>query len=396
MALNNPTPPAFKPVLRTMIPLGDSITQANSGETNGYWQFGNSFAEKAAWRAGLRLISNAGIFGQKSYQIAARLQSDVLAYSPDCITIMAGTNDVPVNTFGTVAAASYMNYIEQIVHGCINSGVYPFIVVPPAKTGVPDAYMNRYFYYLLAERYGVPLVDACTATINAADPLGGYVTAYTIDGTHPNAAGTDEIARPTAALLRNPYQFRRLPYFGIFPETTDSAPANMLINGNFVNFIGPNLAGWTSDTGNGTVTYEPTLGYPYTGKTFVYTKPGTANSYLLNSNAIGVADGGFAAGDTLAFSGCIATSGMTVTSEIQGLLVQIMTNNGSGWSQLVSMVNNGQEPEQKIYQHEFVIPAGVQYIQVAISASIPGTYRVNNLTLVNKSRYQRLWQPGKQ
>lgn len=392
--LNNPRRPNFRPTLRTAVVLGDSITASSFAQVNGQMHFGLSFSEKAAWRAGMKVLYNAGVPGQTSAQIYSRLQTDVLARQPDACIIMSGTNDVTAGTFGTPAAAAYMNYIEKMVLGCLSAGIYPFICVPPAKTGVPDAYKNRYFYYLLAEFYGLPLIDMCAATIDVNDSLGGILAAYTIDGTHPSAAGTDRMAALLAPVLLNPqHNLARLPYLSVFPETSFGAPGNLLYNGNFIHLTSNIPDGWTVNATNATVSYPPPI-YPYTGNTYRYVKSDTAQVLLLNSFNVGVANGGYVVGDTLHVAVRVASSNMGPINYSAGLNVEMTYDNPAGDAfqfESVSGIN-----EDQIFSGLSVVPSGTNNAQLVLALSQSGTYLVNNATIINRSRYQSLWQPGLQ
>jgi lysophospholipase L1-like esterase len=383
--------------MRTAVVLGDSITAANAALVNGIWHFGNSFSEKAAWRAGMRVLSNAGVPGEKSFQIFARLQRDVLALQPDMCIIMSGTNDVYADTFGTASAAAYMNYVEGMVTGCINAGILPVICVPPAKTGVSDAYKNRYFYYLLCEHYGIPLVDMCQATIDVNDILGGWRSGLTIDGTHPSNDGTDLMADMLVPALLNPYTHKlaRLPYFGIYPETVWGETSNLLYNSNFIHLHASTPAdepdAWSTNQTNATVTYEDAT-FPYTGKTFVYEKSDDAQVLLLNSNDVAVADGGFVAGDTLYCAVRIDLRNVGPIDYNAGLSVQMQFDGGD----MIQFESNSGMNEDVIFCGEAKAPSGTTHVNLIIATSKSGTYRVNNPTIINKTRWQSLWQPGKQ
>jgi lysophospholipase L1-like esterase len=397
MGLSNPSRPGLRPVLRTAVVLGDSITAANATLVNGMWHFGNSFSEKGVWRAGMRALYNAGVPGEKSFQIVARLTSQVLAYNPDVCIIMSGTNDVTSGSFGTAANAAYMNYIEQMVTGCLNAGVLPVICVPPAKTGTPDAYKNRYFYYMLCEYYGIPLVDMCQATIDTNDTFGGWIANLTIDGTHPSSYGTDLMADLLVPALQNPYthKFSRLPYFGVFPETVFGEMSNLLYNSNFLHLHSASPVNepdaWSINQTNAFLSYEDAA-FPYTGKTVVYRKTDQAQVLLLNSNNVDISDGGFVPGDTMFCSVRVALRNVGALDYNKGLNVQMQFSTGD----YLQFESNSGMNEDVIFSGEAKVPAGTTWIQMSIATSQSGEYRVNNPTIINKTRWQALWQPGKQ
>lgn len=82
---------------QTYIPFGDSITDDGTFlGTNGpvfthygYWAWWQRLSGHR-----LEFIRNAGIGGQRSYQLLARIQSDVLDYAPGWVSLLIGTNDI--------------------------------------------------------------------------------------------------------------------------------------------------------------------------------------------------------------------------------------------------------------------------------------------------------------
>lgn len=379
----------LKQVISSNIPIGDSITQGSSAESAGLWQFGNTGAEKGAWRAGVRLISNAGIAGQTSSQIQSRFASDVVAHYPDSTTIGAGTNDQTIGTFGAAGGATYLNYIEQMVAAALTAGIQPILVAPPVKDSVPDSYYNRFFYYMMAEYYGIPLIDYCNFTM---DPTtGNYISGYSSDGVHPNAPVINLMANRLRDIFNSPYANNRLPYFALFPESAQGQPSNMIQNGNFVD-IGLGLPiSWGTNTTNATYSFVANTTYPYNGNTLVYTKTDSALVYALTSGTASVTDGDFVVGDTIRLSGVVTTAGLTAGSG-NGVFIQVTFDTGD--NQYVDYASDLNETI--VFSHELVVPTSATSFTLNLLCDAPGTYSFANLTMINVSKYRAMWQPGQQ
>ena len=85
-----------------IVALGDSVTKGV--RPDGSVRFGQTFAALLAKRL-KRPVINAGIGGNTSTQMLARLESDVLKYHPRAVILMAGLNDAAYVDPGPVARA---------------------------------------------------------------------------------------------------------------------------------------------------------------------------------------------------------------------------------------------------------------------------------------------------
>src|SRR5258707_12448030 len=89
LAVNDP-PPALQNV-KTLVTLGDSITQGGAAP-GGYVWLMQKYLDALYPQQGIKIV-NAGISGHKSTDMAARFQKDVLDPRPQLITITVGVND---------------------------------------------------------------------------------------------------------------------------------------------------------------------------------------------------------------------------------------------------------------------------------------------------------------
>ncbi|WP_312650723.1 GDSL-type esterase/lipase family protein [Proteiniclasticum sp.] len=72
-------------------------------------------------------IENKGIDGDTTADILIRFHEDVIAYKPETVFILAGTNDALA---GRTANTIYNNVLEMIKL-CLNHAIVPIIVLPP-------------------------------------------------------------------------------------------------------------------------------------------------------------------------------------------------------------------------------------------------------------------------
>ena len=143
---------------------------------------------RPAWR-GL----NRGVNGERSDQIAARFDRDVLAERPDAVIIIAGVNDVYQ---GRPAAQ-----VTPVLHGLYERAARATIPVVagsivPYNTATPAAHavmreINRWIQDEAARRVTLLFADTRAATAAADDPdrLAGSP-----DGLHPDVAGYRRMA----------------------------------------------------------------------------------------------------------------------------------------------------------------------------------------------------------
>jgi lysophospholipase L1-like esterase len=112
----------------------------------------------------------------------ARIGTDVLAYAPDVVLMLGGTNNIGTGMTNAQISNNMLN-LESMVRLMLKAGILPIIVTPPARNSAPiETRKIQPFYYALAQAYGLPLLDLFRLTV---DPVtGNYLTGYSADGTH--------------------------------------------------------------------------------------------------------------------------------------------------------------------------------------------------------------------
>jgi lysophospholipase L1-like esterase len=160
--------------------LGDSITENWARMDSGF------LAE--------HVFVGRGISGQVSAQTLLRFEQDVVDLRPRVVHIMIGTNDVAGNDGATTYEAIERNIVAMVSLARANGIAVVLATIPPAadfpwRKGMRPAPKIQHLNDWLrdyARRNGIAVADYHTAL---ADAAGGFPTALSQDGVHPNLAG---------------------------------------------------------------------------------------------------------------------------------------------------------------------------------------------------------------
>ncbi len=185
----SPKKPAAPPRVYTFVALGDSLTA---------WPADPWPSRLDALDPQLRLIRNAGIPGNVTAQMRARLSSDVLAYKPDVLFVMGGTNDI---AYGYSQATTIAN-LRAIVTTAQAHGIHVFLLTIP-----PDSYPNMVSRISSLNGAIVALGNALKVRVtNITRPLsssaGTYLAKYTSDGLHFSNLGAQVVASTIYARIK--------------------------------------------------------------------------------------------------------------------------------------------------------------------------------------------------
>ena len=173
----------------TFVALGDSLTA---------WPANPWPSRLAKVDPHLQLVHNAGVVGNLTSEMRARLSRDVLAYKPDALLVMGGTNDL---AYG-VGQATIIANLRAIVTTAKAHGIRVFLMTIP-----PDAYphMVARINSLNANILHLALV-LNVRSIDIHRPLtssaGTYISRYTSDGLHFSNLGAQVVANTIYARLR--------------------------------------------------------------------------------------------------------------------------------------------------------------------------------------------------
>lgn len=173
--------------------LGDSIT---AGATNPVLHVGanNSYFDVLACRDGspLTYVANAGVWGNTTTQMLARVDADVIAKHPARALVLGGTNDVRQGD-----TANSIRNLESIRQKLTAAGVKPtFGLLPPSQDMPEQTEAFNAKLRAWAAGAGVELVDYWTPL---ARPDGTYRDGMNADNIHPSPAGARIMADVAAA-----------------------------------------------------------------------------------------------------------------------------------------------------------------------------------------------------
>jgi len=179
--------------------LGASITEFGWNHPTGYVRL----AVGALQQHGVDIVPvPAGVSGNTSRDMLARLQRDVLDKKPDWVTIDAGGNDV---WHGDVPFDEYMVNMTAIVDRAQAAGIHvilqtctPILEDLDADFNKKMAYFNQFLRYLAVQKHCL-LCDENGAAIAILKTKTGKDNVLTTDGVHMNDRGNRLMA---ATLLR--------------------------------------------------------------------------------------------------------------------------------------------------------------------------------------------------
>jgi acyl-CoA thioesterase-1 len=182
--------PAAEPVERVVVCLGDSLTEGYGLSPEQAWP---NLVERSLRERGqaVRMV-NAGISGSTSASAASRLRWQ-LRTRPEIVVIALGGND---GLRGVEVSATRAN-LAAAIELAQRSGARVLL----AGMKLPPNYGPEYtaafeaLYPQLAAKYGVALLPFLLEGV-AADP-----SLNLPDGIHPNARGTEIVARNVLAAL---------------------------------------------------------------------------------------------------------------------------------------------------------------------------------------------------
>lgn len=238
----------------TIIILGDSITAQHiyndiggvwSTSSRGYFSWANVLL-----RHRFKLLAVKGVGGQRSDQILARVESDIINNNPKprwCL-VEAGVNDIGQG----VSRDAIIENLQQIYSKLINKGikVIATTITPTTSANTQERLetlnlVNRWIKIYCQANSDIVLCDWHGVLTNPSTGL--PITGVMTDGVHPNVNGASLMGKALFDTLKN-----------ITPNV------DLLINTNFEKNLIPNgmmtgnnagvATGWTIYTDAGTTT----------------------------------------------------------------------------------------------------------------------------------------------
>lgn len=174
--------------------LGDSITRLGWKTPDGYVRLVIAGLEAN----GIRIAPvPAGVAGNRSSEMLARIEHDVLAKKPDWLLLSCGVNDVCFGLSGTngIALEPFKANITAMVERAQSGGIKLMILTASPIGEIMRSPGNRAlvpyndFLRALAKEKNCPLADVNAGMLAALKDIPNPATALTLDGLHPNAEG---------------------------------------------------------------------------------------------------------------------------------------------------------------------------------------------------------------
>jgi lysophospholipase L1-like esterase len=184
----------------TAVIFGDSITNQNTaaGQFNAYGYFS---AANAIMGWPLTLLNNAGVSGNTTTQMLARVATDVAAYRPGYAVVLGGQND-PANAINAATSLANLTAIYDYLRA---TGTFVVCCSIMSSSGDTDAIrtfkatVNR-----AIQAYAETNAGCAFADFNLAytDPTtSAPYTGASFDGTHPSPKGAMLLGRCLAEVL---------------------------------------------------------------------------------------------------------------------------------------------------------------------------------------------------
>jgi lysophospholipase L1-like esterase len=254
---------------QTAIIFGDSITAQNRSDTStflkysdrGYFTWGNAYLGQR-----LELLDNAGVNGNTTAMMLARIDDDVLSYDAGWNFVLGGLNDILTGVVWTETVGNLQEIYARITGN--GNNVVAMAILPCGQittTTQKEALVNINLWiknYAMRNKK-IWFVDTYTPLLNPASATGAPVTTYMWDSTtHPSSSGAQLLGQAIFNVLDTV-----IPKINIQSSLADAASAtnpygNMCTNPVMSGTAGTNQAGssgsiadnWRSIITSGTAT----------------------------------------------------------------------------------------------------------------------------------------------
>ncbi|HEX6462580.1 MAG TPA: GDSL-type esterase/lipase family protein [Candidatus Saccharimonadales bacterium] len=293
------------------IGFGDSISSVTGGA--GY---GASWTLMAPALSDQRLnyLANAGISGNNTTQMLARITTDVLAYGPQVCTVLGGTNDLAQS----VTFTTYKSNITSIVTQLRDARILPVLcTIPPRGNTTYLANTIKWNNWLrtYARQQSLPLIDFFTLLVDPA--TGMFLSGYDSgDALHPSQAAHIEMAKLVNSKLV-PY----VPPYSPPRAVSNTGDTDNLISNPFMLTGSPTPTGYVAaGTGGMTgVTEQLVTDGDFLGNAWEWNFTNPSNAAGFRQITQTLTGGTWSVGDTLLFvmkSKVVSKSGVTPGSSV--------------------------------------------------------------------------------
>lgn len=178
----------------TFVALGDSNSTTSGGgsQGSGWWVMAGILSEQRLYAVG-----NAGIAGNTSTQIAARVQ-DAIALQPRIVSVLAGTNDF----HNGVSTAQWKTNITTIIDALLAARIQPVLcTIPPRRstTYLSETMLRNEWLCNYARGKGITVLDFFAICVNPA--TGAFADGMSVDDLHPSPAANVLMAEHMLSVL---------------------------------------------------------------------------------------------------------------------------------------------------------------------------------------------------
>lgn len=381
----------------TIVLLGDSITNQNSfyqddsnTEDRGYFDWANAFLGQR-----FKVIKNAGIGGNRTDQMLARIDVDVISLKPAWCMLYGGINDITNDFNADVAFANLKAMYQKLLDNnikVIGATITPSVNINTIARKTEYFKLNKLIRQYALENPNIIVTDFAAAYIDATNTNPVPITNTTVDGVHPSAYGASLMGKILADTLQS-----IIPFVPLFTNSNNDPdvknPNAMMIGtgGTLGTGVTGSIAGnWlTSIGGSGVGTMVGSKvaradGMPGEWQQLVLSG-GDANTTL---NLYHVASTGFSVGEKY-----IGQSEIELDSDcanIKSIVVILEARNGStvlktvnALSHTSSYANLSYNPRKiTIKSNPFIVPATITSLRIYVAITMTaGTVRIGRSEL---------------
>lgn len=176
---------------KTLVALGDSITYGFPYTPQHSWV--EQIKKATDWQ-----VVNSGISGDTLEDMLMRLKRDVLAYRPDYVTLMGGTNDFYVG----MSQPQIRNDFLAIMEALEREGSKVLVGLPLPVDDATEGALRLWRQWLreYCDRRGLPVIDFYR---DFMDEQGRIREELLLDGCHPRIEGYEVMGRRIIQTLRD-------------------------------------------------------------------------------------------------------------------------------------------------------------------------------------------------
>jgi len=259
-----------------MVLFGDSFSARNTtvGSPCRDLDWGYFTWAQALMGAPFRLIYNAGVAGNTTTQMLARISSDVLSKSPDWVIVQGGINDITA----AVSDATICSNLKTICSTLVNSGINVILLtIAPNNQSAGNSLHVQTVNQTMREwcrntARGVIFVDTYQYLVDPTVTTGAFASGMSDDSLHLSGKG----ARAAGQAIANSIQYM-FPNKSYLPSSNGedygvSSSSLQIVSNPMMTGTGPlatgtgasgnvptSWAGSTSGFGAGTAVFTPAV-----------------------------------------------------------------------------------------------------------------------------------------